>query len=103
MRFLIYIPRVEGDTTPNDEKLAKVGLSNMSQGCAAIPTPAGPDGKPGVVFSWPVPRDPRSTMGYLPNDQEWVPAEAVGELAAKRYWVGFVKGSLPTPGGQARC
>lgn len=96
MRFLIYIPNVPGDVTPNDEKLSKVGLPALAQGCATITTSAGPDGKPGVVFSWPT-SDPRSTMGYLPEIQEWIPAEAVGDLAEKRYWVGFVKGLLPTP------
>jgi len=96
MRFLIYIPNVEGDVTPQDEKLSKVGLAALSQGCATIATAAGPDGKPGVVFSWPT-SDPRSTMGYLPDAQEWIPAEAIGDYAAKRYWVGFVIGSMPTP------
>ena len=93
MRFLIYIP---GDGTSSEQKLVDVGLPTLAQGCSAIATPAGPDGKPGVVFSWPT-SDPRSTMGYLPDIQEWIPAEAVGDLAEKRYWVGFVKGLLPTP------
>lgn len=96
MRFLIYIPNVPGDVTPNDEKLVKVGLSALSQGCATIATPAGPDGKPGVVFSWPT-SDPRSTMGYLPDSQEWIPAVERDGLAVGRYWVGFNKLSPPTP------
>jgi len=97
MRFLIYIPSIEGDITPKDEKLSKVGLSALSQGCATIATAAGPDGKPGVVFSWPDPRDPRSTQGYLPDIQEWIPAVERDGMAARRYWVGFNKLSPPTP------
>ena len=93
MRFLIYIP---GDGTSDEQKLVSAGLPALASGCSAIATPAGPDGKPGVVFSWPT-SDPRSTMGYLPVIQEWIPAEAVGDLPEKRYWVGFVKGALPTP------
>lgn len=96
MRFLIYIPSVPGVVTPNDEKLTAVGLPALAAGCASITTPQGPDGKSGVVFSWPT-NDPRSTMGYLPDIQEWIPAEAVGDLPEKRYWVGFVKGFPPTP------
>ncbi len=96
MRFLIYIPSIEGDVTPQDEKLTKVGLPALARGCATIATPQGPDGKPGVVFSWPT-NDPRSVMGYLPALQEWIPAAAVGDLKESRYWVGFVKNLPPTP------
>lgn len=93
MRFLIYIP---GDDRSDQNKLADVGLPSLVPGCSMIPTLQGPDGKSGIVFSWPT-SDPRSLVGYQPEFQEWIPAEATGDLAEKRYWVGFVKGLLPTP------
>ncbi len=67
MRFLIYIPSVQGDVTPKDEQLAKVGLPAFAHGCSSIATAAGPDRRPGVVFSWEQPGVPRSVMGYLPD------------------------------------
>ena len=93
MRFLIYIP---GDDRTDTAKLAAVGLASLTDGCSMIGTPSGPDGKPGVVFSWPT-SDPRSLMGYRAEIQEWIPAEAAGDYPEKRYWVGFVKGLPPTP------
>lgn len=97
MRFLIYIP---GDGMANEHKLIDAGLPLLARGCAGIATSAGPDGKAGVVFSWPT-ADPRTTMGYLPDIQEWIPAVPSGDLPAKRYWVGLVKDALPGPGDLA--
>lgn len=89
-RFLIYIP---GDDKANPAKLDAVGLSHLKPRANFLPASSGPDGKPGVVISWPT--DPAGLMGYLPNDQEWTPADADGDRPAGRYWIGFVKGRPP--------
>lgn len=94
MRFAIYIP---GDDLPDEQKLVFVGLPHLARNAAGIGTGEGPDGKPGIVFSWPDPKNPRSTMPYLPNQQEWIPAVERDGLPARRYWVGFDKLSPPTP------
>lgn len=93
MRFAIYIP---GNGIVDEKKLRDVGLPLLASGVSGIPTPAGPDGKQGVVFSWPT-SDPRSTIAYMPDLQTWIPATAAGTLATGRYWVGFTNGSPPTP------
>lgn len=93
MRFAIYIP---GDSVANEQKLTSVGLGHLARGCSCTPAPVGPDGKGGVVFSWPT-NDPRSVLSYLPGQQEWIPAVAHGDQLAARYWVGFINGARPTP------
>lgn len=98
MRFLIFIP---GDQLPNEQKLVTVGLPHLVRGASSMATGAGPDGKPGVVFSWPT-ADPRTVVGYLPDQQEWIPAVTRDDQAAGRYWVGFSKASPPTAKDLAR-
>lgn len=92
MRFAIYIP---GNTLPDETKLADVGLSHLTANVAGIGTPRGPDGGPGIVFSWP--QGARGPIAYLPDQQEWTPADAEDEKPAGRYWVGFFRGQPPTP------
>lgn len=97
MRFAIYIP---GDGKIDEQKLRDVGLPLLAAGCSGIPTTSGPDGKPGVVFSWPT-NDPRSTIAYLPDNQTWIPATVSDDRPANRYWVGFTNNAPPTPGDLA--
>lgn len=92
MAFAIYIASVPGDTTLQDEKLAKVGLSHLQAGASYIATPAGPDGKSGVVFSWYAQGDHRGPMAYLPDHQEWTPSIQPG-----LFWLGFRRNEKPTP------
>lgn len=94
MRYAIYIP---GDGTANDQKLVDVGLGQFKVNAAFIETGDGPDGKRGVVISWPDRYDPRSTMPYLPDHQTWFPAAARDGMPAGRFWIGFDKLSPLTP------
>lgn len=95
MLFNIYIP---GDGLPDETKLIRVGLAQFTRNAFGFETPTGPDGKCGVVFGWPDPRDPRSVRGYLPSQQTWFPAAERDGLPAGRFWVGLENQSPLTPG-----
>ncbi len=90
MRFAIYIP---GDDINNEQKLVAVGLSHLVSGAMGLGASPGPDGKRGIVFSWPQDGSP---VGYFPDRQKWIPAKPKGDLQAARYWVGFGS-TIPTP------
>lgn len=91
MRFAIYIP---GDDINNEQKLAAVGLPHLMSGAMGLGASPGPDGKRGIVFSWPQDGKP---VGFMPAVQEWFPAVQAADLPACRYWIGFAKDSPPTP------
>lgn len=91
-RFFIYIP---GDDRADPRKLDAVGLKHLKAGANFIPAPEGPDGKRGVVISWP--HNSNGPVAFMSQQQEWFPSDADGTLAAGRYWIGFTKGALPTP------
>lgn len=91
MRFAIYIP---GDDINNEQKLVAVGLSHLVSGAMGLGASPGPDGKRGIVFSWPQDGSP---VGYFPDRQKWIPAYQDGDRTAGRYWVGFSNSSPPTP------
>lgn len=90
MRFLIYIPNARGASA-----LAHVGLAHMIPDAAEIEADPGPDGKRGVVLSWPTNEVP--PLGYIPEQQEWIPAMSTDSLPSHRYWVGFIKDHPPRP------
>lgn len=90
MRFLVYVPQARGVGALSD-----VGLSHMIPNAAEIEVDPGPDGRRGIVFSWPTNDVP--PLGFIPDRQEWVPAVATDLLPSHRYWVGFTKGFPPQP------
>lgn len=90
MRFLIYIPQARGASA-----LTHAGLAHLRPDAAEIEADPGPDGNRGMVFSWPTNDVP--PMGYIPEQQEWIPAMSTDALPSHRYWVGFTKGCPPQP------
>ncbi len=83
-RFFIYIP---GNDIADPKKLDGVGLSHLKPGANFITAPEGPDGARGVVISWP--NTSRGPVAYLPAEQDWT--------ECRGHWLGFTKGSPPTP------
>ncbi len=92
-RFQIYISdEVASDLAP-EAAFEKVGLTG-GKGLDQATCSEGPDGKQGRVFTWIDPTKVR--IGYVPDDQTWIPAAQNGELETGRYWVGFWNDDPPT-------
>lgn len=86
MLFNVYIP---GDSRLDETKLIDIGLTGFTLNACGFHISSGPDGKRGVCFCWPDPRDPRSIRGYQPDNQTWFPAAERDGLPAGRFWVGL--------------
>lgn len=101
-QLLAYLPGYAGK---DKAKLVEVGLGSLLDAsvdpifsaCAK-----GPDGGSGslVTFCGFVPDAPRSFDAEL---QQWQAAARDGDLAAGRYWLGYVKADKPTAGDLQRA
>lgn len=102
--LMVYIP---GSTSNDGEaELTRVGLGDLlDRNVAAIPLPignSGPDGGNGRLIIFDMgPGFPDTPHNVDWKTQGWKPAppdpEKRTELAAGRYWLGYVKGGKPTP------
>lgn len=95
MHYQIFIPK-EGGADPR--KLAKVGLGHLLGNNERGPEMAdvldhGPDGGPGLIFTWP-----GSLPAYRPGELQWFPAkpDKAANLAAGRFWWGYNPAQPPT-------
>lgn len=89
MHFQIFVPQGADQPQPS---LHSLGLAHLEGNANAQDLQAGPDGKPGRLYSWTA-----DTLNYEPDRMEWIPAVPCGDLKAGRYLVGMYKGRPPAP------
>lgn len=93
MHYQLYFPGQRGQS-PAILESAGLGDFAMVSGVNWFEDAAGPDGKGGAFAAWP--RPGAAKMGFLPDQQEWLPAIGAGE-DGPAYWIGFWKDADPTP------
>jgi hypothetical protein len=97
--FLLFIPGARGASS---KVLEDVGLADFAAGAEFASANAPRDLLPagvassGTICAW---RKPGAVMpmGFVPAEQDWVPAAASDGLAAARYLVGLTKNAPPRP------
>ena len=103
--IMIYVPGA--DQVP-PQTLTELGLGDLLEpGIAPLAMPPGgktPDGGTGKLVVFDCPSRPELTTPHVIDlaSQEWIPAPPSGDLAAGRYWVGFVVDAPPGPSELAR-
>lgn len=102
--ILVFIPK---STSQQPSELVRVGLGPLLDASVdAIPTPVptGPDGGPGMLWTFlaRVAGAPTSPREVNLKSQEWQPAAPRDGLTRGRFWLGYVKDARPSAGDLQR-
>lgn len=95
MGILVFLPDYEGSDVRAE--LTARGLGDLlDSNIDALPTSCrkGPSGGPGLLVTFYPGSTPRE---YDATTQTWIGAPPDGELAAGRYWLGYVTKAKPRP------